>query len=46
MKLLKEKGYDSESFTIQDLIDFGVKYETLYVDSDEVIVKFPLNSTT
>jgi hypothetical protein len=46
MKLLKQKGYDSESFTIQDLIDFGVKYETLFVDLYEVIVKFPLTSTT
>jgi hypothetical protein len=45
-KLSKKGGNDAESFSIQDLIDFGVKYETLYVDKDEVIVNFPLNSQT
>jgi hypothetical protein len=45
-KLTDKGGNDAKSFSIQDLIDFGVKYETLYVDPDEVIVKFPLNSHT
>jgi hypothetical protein len=46
LKRLEKGGNDSKGFTIQDLINFDVKYETLYVDPDEVIVKFPLSSDT
>jgi hypothetical protein len=37
----KKNIIDMGSFTIQDLIDFNVRYETLYVDEENVIVKFP-----
>jgi hypothetical protein len=40
----KKNIVDMGSFTIQDLLDFNVKYETLYVDNDNVIVKFPLSN--
>ena len=46
LKSSKTGGNDSEPFTIQDLINYGVKYETLYVDKDEVIINFPLKSQT
>lgn len=37
----KKNIIDMGSFTIQDLIDFNVRYETLYVDKENVIVNFP-----
>lgn len=44
-KLKKKTGkknvVDMGGFTIKDLIDFGVKYDTLYVDEDNVITNFP-----
>lgn len=47
-KLMKKKGkqnkVDMGGFTIKDLIDFGVKYHTLFVDEDNVITKFPRSS--
>ena len=43
-KVDKKNVIDMGPFTIKDLIDFNVKYETLYIDKDNVIVKFPLNS--
>jgi hypothetical protein len=39
----KKNIVDMGSFTIQDLVDFDVKYDTLYVDEENVITKFPRN---
>jgi hypothetical protein len=47
-KLMKKTGkknkVDMGGFTIKDLLDFGVRYETLYVDKDNVIINFPLKN--
>jgi hypothetical protein len=47
-KLIKKTGkknkVDMGGFTIKDLLDFGVKYKTLYIDKDNVIANFPLNN--
>jgi hypothetical protein len=37
----KKNIIDMGSFTIQDLINFKVRYETLYVDEENVTVNFP-----
>ena len=46
-KLKKKTGkknvIDMGGFTIKDLIDFEVKYDTLYVDEENVITNFPRN---
>lgn len=47
-KLKKKTGkknvVDMGGFTIKDLIDFGVKYDTLYVDEENVTTSFPRNN--
>jgi hypothetical protein len=47
-KLMKKTGkknkVDMGGFTIKDLLDFGVRYETLYIDKDNVIINFPLKN--
>lgn len=40
----KKNKVDMGGFTIKDLIDFNVKYVTLFVDENDVITKFPLTS--
>jgi hypothetical protein len=40
----KKNVVDMGGFTIKDLIDFNVKYDTLYVDEDNVITSFPRNN--
>ena len=43
-KTEKKNKVDMGGFTIKDLLDFGVKYKTLYIDKDNVIANFPLNN--
>lgn len=47
-KLLSKTGKknkrDSAFFNISELITFQVKYETLFIDENNVIAKFPLNN--
>jgi hypothetical protein len=40
----KKNKMDMGGFSIQDLIDFDVKYRTLFIDEEEVVAKFPLNN--
>lgn len=43
-KTEKKNKIDMGGFTIKDLIDFNVKYVTLFIDENDVIAKFPLSS--
>ena len=43
-KVGKKNVVDMGGFTIKDLIDFGVKYDTLYVDEENVLTKFTRNN--
>tara|TARA_B110000503_G_C6921766_1_gene318991 strand:+ start:47 stop:652 length:606 start_codon:yes stop_codon:yes gene_type:complete len=43
-KTEKKNKVDMGGFTIKDLIDFNVKYVTLFIDKNDVTAKFPLSS--